>query len=187
MATRNIALSEGGKKITGIDLEKISNLKPGAIFLTDTGIKVNDIPVYTRKLLLISSTTRNTNWAFAAACKGKLSNNTDCYVIMVDDNFDQFSDETKRFLITHELGHCVLGHCDAKERYVKIFNLLRLFGYTPLEDGADTVARIACGFTYADFKKAMKELAHVSKKNHLHISKIDMISRLFTQKYRQFS
>lgn len=186
MVTRDITLSKGTKKITGIDLEKISNLKPGIVFLTDTGIKVNDIPVYTQKPLLVSSTTRNINWAFAAACKGKLSNG-DCYVIMVDDNFDQFSDETKRFLITHELGHCVLGHCDAKERYVKIFNLLRLFGYTPLEDGADTVARIACGFTYADFKKAMKELAHVSKKNHLHISKIDMISRLFTQKYRRFS
>lgn len=186
MTTRDITLSKGTKKITGIDLEKISNLKPGAIFLTDTGIKVNDIPVYVQKPFLVSSTTRNINWAFAAACKGKLLND-DCYVIMVDDNFDQASDETKRFLITHELGHCVLGHCDAKERYVKIFNLLRLFGYTPLEDGADTVARIACGFTYADFKKAMKELAHVSKKNHLHISKIDMISRLFTQKYRQFS
>lgn len=186
MATRDITLSKGTKKITGIDLKKISNLKPGAIFLTDTGIKVNDIPVYAQKPFLVSSTTRNINWAFAAACKGKLSND-DCYVIMVDDNFDQFSDETKRFLITHELGHCVLGHCDAKERHVKIFNLLRLFGYTPLENGADTVARIACGFTYADFKKAMKELAHVSKKNHLHISKIDMISRLFAQKYRQFS
>ena len=187
MATRDITLSKGTKKITGIDLEKLSNLKPKILFSTDTGIKVNGIPVYMQKPLFNPYSIGSNNWAFAAAGKGKLSNGTDCYVVMVDDNFEQFSDETKRFLITHELGHCVLGHCDAKERYVKIINILRLFGFTPLEDGADTVARIACGFTYADYKKAMKELYHISKKNHIYISKTDMISRLFTQKHRQFS
>lgn len=161
----------------------LCNLKLDRFLCTNTGIRIHGIPVYIQK----ANAFERKAWVFTSVCVAKLTNGVDCYLIKVDNNFDSLSNKAKQFLICHELGHCFCGHCDLKSSKIIFYNFLRLVGIAPLENEADCVAICMCDISFYEYKQVMKEMSSVSKQKKISLSKLDMLSRLLTQKKRKLS
>jgi Zn-dependent peptidase ImmA (M78 family) len=71
----------------------------------------NNIPIYKDPLAIIQykfkySMLKNNQTIFG-----------DCPVIVIDDRFDKFDDDIRKFVLAHEQGHLVFDHLSKMENY----------------------------------------------------------------------
>lgn len=139
------------------------------------GYEYNGIPLYCAKSMSSGSA------AISKCERGTLIGGGKCYIISVDpDIYYNISEKAREFFLLHEISHIMSGHLDLSDNKIRMYNILRYFGYCPLEWEADSIACEKLNCSGLDVKRFLKECDKVLRKNtKYHLSKLDQISRYF--------
>lgn len=104
-----------------------------------------------------------------------LTNNTQAWVLVTDDLYEDLSTNTQDFIVQHEIGHLVNKDTMDVSSIIKVFiNRFLKKEYREMEYNADLYAAKMIG--YENAKAALKEL--FNNKNSKALSKLELLGRI---------